>query len=57
MPERRLLVHPTWWGPQAVDDLIPDARLRAAVLAEGHELPADFFDVATDPARAADLLV
>jgi hypothetical protein len=36
----------TWWGPQALDELIPDAGMRAAVRAEGHELPADFFDVA-----------
>jgi len=36
----------TWWGPDALDELIPDAPLRAAVRAEGHELPADFFDVA-----------
>ncbi len=36
----------TWWGPDALDELIPDARLRAAVRAEGHELPADFYDVA-----------
>ncbi|MFD2092422.1 hypothetical protein [Blastococcus deserti] len=35
----------TWWGPDALDELIPDARLRAAVRAEGHELPADFYDV------------
>ncbi len=36
----------TWWGPDALDELISDARLRAAVRAEGHELPADFYDVA-----------
>ncbi len=35
----------TWWGPDALDGLIPDAGLRAAVRAEGHELPGDFFDV------------
>jgi hypothetical protein len=26
----------TWWGPGALDELIPDPDLRAAVLAEGH---------------------
>jgi len=36
----------TWWGPDAMTGLVPDERLRAAVLAEGHELPADFYDVA-----------
>ena len=35
-----------WWGPDAMADLVPDERVRAAVLAEGHELPADFSDVA-----------
>ncbi len=36
----------TWWGPDALDALMPDVRLRAAVRAEGHQLPADFYDVA-----------
>ena len=36
----------TWWGPGALDELLPDDRVRAAVRAEGHELPADFYDVA-----------
>jgi hypothetical protein len=36
----------TWWGPDALDELIPDHGLRAAVRAEGHQLPADFYDVA-----------
>lgn len=36
----------TWWGPDAMVELVPDERLRAALLAEGHELPADFYDVA-----------
>jgi hypothetical protein len=36
----------TWWGPDAMTGLVPDARVRTAVLAEGHELPADFYDVA-----------
>ncbi|WP_167761034.1 alpha/beta hydrolase [Geodermatophilus sp. DF01-2] len=35
----------TWWGPDAMTELVPDERVRAAVLAEGHELPADFYDV------------
>jgi hypothetical protein len=36
----------SWWGPDAMTGLLPDERVRAAVLAEGHELPADFYDVA-----------
>ena len=36
----------TWWGTDAMAELIPDPEVRAAVLAEGHELPADFYDVA-----------
>lgn len=36
----------TWWGPEALDELLPDERVRSAVRAEGHELPADFYDVA-----------
>jgi hypothetical protein len=36
----------TWWGPGALDDLVPDPELRAAIVADGHELPADFYDVA-----------
>jgi hypothetical protein len=36
----------TWWGPDALDELLPDERVRAAVRAEGHELPAAFYDVA-----------
>lgn len=36
----------TWWGPDAMAELLPDERLRAAVRDEGHELPADFYDVA-----------
>lgn len=36
----------TWWGPGALEELLPDERLRAVVRAEGHELPADFYDVA-----------
>jgi hypothetical protein len=36
----------TWWGTDVFEDLLPDEPLRAAVRAEGHELPADFYDVA-----------
>lgn len=36
----------TWWGPDAFAGQLPDPAVRAAVLAEGHELPADFYDVA-----------
>ena len=36
----------TWWGPGALEELVPDAVLRAAIEADGHELPADFYDVA-----------
>ena len=36
----------TWWGPDALVDLVPDARVRAAIEGDGHELPADFYDVA-----------
>ena len=33
-------------GDPTLDELLPDERVRAAVRAEGHELPADFYDVA-----------
>ncbi|SFP40641.1 hypothetical protein SAMN05660464_3108 [Geodermatophilus dictyosporus] len=33
----------TWWGPGAMVELLPDERVRAAVLAEGHRLPADLW--------------
>jgi hypothetical protein len=36
----------TWWGPAALEELVPDPELRAAIAADGHELPADFHDVA-----------
>jgi hypothetical protein len=36
----------TWWGPAALQELVPDRKLRAAIVADGHELPADFYDVA-----------
>jgi hypothetical protein len=32
-------------GPGALDEVIPDAGLRAAIRAEGHRLPGDFYDV------------
>ncbi|WP_040336569.1 hypothetical protein [Candidatus Blastococcus massiliensis] len=36
----------TWWGSDVLDELLPDVEVRNAVRAEGHELPADFYDVA-----------
>jgi hypothetical protein len=36
----------TWWGPGALDELVPDPELREAIRAEGHRLPGDFYDVA-----------
>jgi hypothetical protein len=36
----------TWWGPGGLDELVPDPELRAAIRAEGHRLPGDFYDVA-----------
>jgi hypothetical protein len=36
----------TWWGADVLDELLPDPALRAAIRAEGHRLPADFYDVA-----------
>jgi hypothetical protein len=44
--EGRIADWTTWWGPDVLDELIPDERLRAAVRAEGHRLPAEFYDVA-----------
>ena len=44
--EERIPDWTTWWGPDALDELLPDERVRDAVRAEGHELPADFYDVA-----------
>jgi hypothetical protein len=35
----------TWWGPDALDGLVPHPGLRAAIRAEGHRLPGDFYDV------------
>jgi hypothetical protein len=44
----------TWWGPDAMADLLPDPDVRAAVLAEGHRLPADLWSagVAVPPLTA-----
>ena len=36
----------TWWGADAMTELVPDAALRAAIRSEGHELPSDFYEVA-----------
>ena len=36
----------TWWGPDGMTELIPDAALRAAMRSEGHRLPADFYEIA-----------
>jgi hypothetical protein len=36
----------TWWGPDALDELVADPGLRAAIRTEGHRLPGDFYDVA-----------
>lgn len=35
----------TWWRPGALAELVPDPRLRAAIVADGHELPADFYEI------------
>lgn len=42
---RWLLVHPPLLGPAVLRPLADELR-RRAVRAEGHELPADFYDVA-----------
>jgi hypothetical protein len=44
--EGRITDWTTWWGPGALDELVPDAELRDAIRAEGHRLPGDFYDVA-----------
>ena len=36
----------TWWGADVFDELVADPALRSAIRAEGHRLPADFYDVA-----------
>jgi hypothetical protein len=45
-PDGRITDWTMWWGPGALDELVPDAELRAAIRAEGHRLPGDFYDVA-----------
>jgi hypothetical protein len=45
-PDGRIADWTTWWGPGVFDELVPDAGLRAAIRAEGHRLPGDFYDVA-----------
>jgi hypothetical protein len=45
-PDGRIRDWTTWWGPGALDELVPDPALRAAIRAEGHRLPGDFYDVA-----------
>src|SRR3954451_2514094 len=45
-PDGRIRDWTTWWGPDALDELVPDAELRTAIRAEGHRLPGDFYDVA-----------
>ncbi len=44
----------TWWGPDAMAELLPDPVVRSAVLAEGHRLPADLWaaGVAVPPLTA-----
>ena len=44
--QRRIPDWTTWWGPDALAGLVPDALLRRAIEADGHELPGDFYDVA-----------
>jgi len=41
-----------WWPPGALERLIPDAELRAGLLAELEPLPVDYFE---EPAPEADL--
>jgi hypothetical protein len=42
----RIVDWTTWWGPGALDDLVSDAAVRGAIVADGHRLPGDFYDVA-----------
>jgi hypothetical protein len=49
--EGRIPEWTTWWGPDAITQQLPDPVVRTAVLAEGHELPADFYDVAVPVPR------
>ena len=45
-PDGRIADWTTWWGADAMTELVPDAALRAAIRSEGHELPADFYEIA-----------
>jgi hypothetical protein len=45
-PDGRITDWTTWWGPGGLDELIQDAGLRAAIRAEGHRLPGNFYDIA-----------
>jgi hypothetical protein len=45
-PDGRIRDWTTWWGRGALDELVPDPELHAAIRAEGHRLPGDFYDVA-----------
>ena len=36
----------TWWGEEVFDELVADPVLRSAIRAEGHRLPADFYEIA-----------
>ncbi|MEI4277860.1 hypothetical protein [Klenkia terrae] len=35
---------PTWWGPDAMAELVPDDALRAEITAEAPSLPLDLYD-------------
>lgn len=35
---------PTWWGPDAMADLVPDPVVRAEITAEAPSLPVDLYD-------------
>lgn len=49
--EGRIAEWTTWWGPDWAQ-ILPDAAVRAAIEAEGHRLPGDFYEVAVPvPAR------
>lgn len=37
---------PTWWGPDALTELVPDPELRAQITAEAPSLPVDLYDQA-----------
>ncbi|WP_091249837.1 hypothetical protein [Klenkia soli] len=40
----RIAPWPTWWGPDAMADLVPDDALRAEITAEAPSLPLDLYD-------------